>query len=135
MYALWNWYRLPEWIIDTAERLRQVQIECRPALEIIKRFDSEGVFMYIDPPYLLSTRLRKQYKHEMDEGQHKELLEALLASKAKIMLSGYDSELYNRYLQDWKRLEFKSCAEHGKPRTEVVWMNYNAGQMSIEDYL
>lgn len=30
MYALWNWYRLPEWIIAIAERLRKVQIECRP---------------------------------------------------------------------------------------------------------
>ena len=26
MYGLWNWYRLPEWIIDIAERLRKVQI-------------------------------------------------------------------------------------------------------------
>ena len=34
-YALWNWYRLPEWIIDIAERLRMVQIENRPALEVI----------------------------------------------------------------------------------------------------
>ena len=30
-YALWNWYRLPEWIIEIAERLRTVQIENRPA--------------------------------------------------------------------------------------------------------
>lgn len=38
-YALWNWYRLPEWIIDIAERLRKVQIENRPALEVIERFN------------------------------------------------------------------------------------------------
>lgn len=31
-YALWNWYRLPDWIIEIAERLRKVQIENRPAL-------------------------------------------------------------------------------------------------------
>lgn len=31
-YALWNWYRLPEWIIDIAERLRKVQIENKPAI-------------------------------------------------------------------------------------------------------
>lgn len=55
-YALRNWYRLPEWILDIVERLRMVQIEHRPALELIKKFDYKNVFMYLDPPYLLNTR-------------------------------------------------------------------------------
>lgn len=134
-YALWNWYRLPEWIIDIAERLRMVQIENRPALEVIKRFDYENVFMYIDPPYLLGTRTGKQYKHEMNDADHVELLEQIMQSKAKIMISGYQSEMYNDYLKDWKKISFSSCAEHGKPRTETVWMNYDAGQVSIFDFI
>lgn len=124
MYALWNWYRLPDWVIDTAERLRQTQIENRPAVEVIKRFNNKNVFMYIDPPYLLSTRAGKQYKHEMIEDDHIELLESLLDSEAKIMISGYDSELYNEYLKDWNKTSFTSCAEHGKQREEVIWCNY-----------
>ena len=40
------------------------------------------------------------------------------------MISGYDSEMYNEYLRDWNRVEIKSCAEYGRPRMEVVWMNY-----------
>ena len=82
-YALWNWYRLPEWIIDIAERLRMVQIENRPAVEVIERFNYSNVFMYIDPPYVLSTRAGKQYKHEMTDADHDELLKALLQSKEK----------------------------------------------------
>ena len=128
MYALWNWYRLPEWVIEIAERLRKVQIENRPALEVIKRFDYENVFMYIDPPYLLGSRTGKQYKHEMTDKDHVELLETLLQSKAKIMISGYESDIYNDYLKKWNKRNFKSCAEHGKPRTEVVWMNYEIEQ-------
>lgn len=123
-YALWNWYRLPEWIIDIAERLRMVQIENRPAVEVIERFNYSNVFMYIDPPYVLSTRAGKQYKHEMTDADHEELLKALLQSKAKIMISGYESEMYNDYLNGWKKKQFSSCAEHGKARTETVWMNY-----------
>ena len=123
-YALRDWYRLPEWIIEIAERLRKVQIECRPAREVIKRFDREGVFMYLDPPYLLGTRHGKQYKHEMSDEEHGELLKDLLQSRAEIMISGYDSEMYNEYLRDWNRVEIKSCAEYGRPRMEVVWMNY-----------
>ena len=131
-YALWNWYRLPEWIIDITERLRMVQIENRPALEVIKRFDYKNVFMYIDPPYLLGIRTGKQYAHEMSNKDHEELLETLLQSKAKIMISGYESDMYNDYLKDWDKYYMSSCAEHGKPRTEVVWMNYSDNQLSFE---
>lgn len=136
MYALWNWYRLPEWIIEIAERLRTVQIENKPALEVIERFNFENVFMYIDPPYLLNTRAGKQYKHEMTVADHEELLKLLLQSRAKIMLSGYDSDLYNDYLNDWYKVQYSSCAEYGKPRTEIVWSNYRLdAQISIEEYL
>lgn len=134
-YALWNWYRLPEWIIDIAERLRMVQIENRPALEVIKRFNYENVFMYLDPPYVLGTRNGKQYKHEMSDAEHEELLREAVDSKAKIMISGYESEMYNDYLKDWNKCTFNSCAEHAGKRTEVVWMNYQIGQMSIQDYI
>ena len=94
-YALWNWYRLPEWIIDIAERLKKVQIENRPALEVIERFDYENVFIYLDPPYLLGTRTAKQYMHEMKDEDHEELLKLILKSKAKIMISGYESDMYS----------------------------------------
>lgn len=128
MYALWNWYRLPEWIIDIAERMRKVQIENRPALEVIKRFDCETVFMYIDPPYLLGTRTGKQYMHEMTDTDHEELLKEILQNRAKIMISGYESDMYNDYLKEWNKVYFNSCAEQGRPRQEVVWINYEIGQ-------
>lgn len=134
-YVLWDWYRLPERIIETAERLRMVQIENRPALEVIKRFDRPGVFMYLDPPYVLGTRGKRQYMHEMTDGSHVELLEAILGSSAKIMISGYETEMYNKYLQGWEKASFKSCAANGVPRTETVWMNYRMGQMTIFDFL
>ena len=135
-YALWNWYRLPEWLIDIAERLRMVQIENRPALEVIERFNYSNVFMYIDPPYMLHTRTGKQYNYEMTDSDHEELLKMLLQSKAKIMLSGYESDMYNDYLAGWGKKQFSSYAEHGKTRTETVWINYmhDAQQMSFDDF-
>lgn len=135
MYALWNWYRLPEWIIDIAERLRKVQIENRPALEVIERFNYENVFMYLDPPYLLGTRTAKQYKHEMSDTEHEELLNLILQSNAKIMISGYESDMYNDYLHNWSKATFQSCAEHHGTRREVVWMNYEpSSQMTFYDF-
>lgn len=137
-YALWDWYRLPQCIVDIAERFRKVQIEHRDALQVIKRFDYENVFMYLDPPYLLKTRVsgKEQYIHEMTDSDHEELLSVICKSNAKIMISGYESDMYDHYLKDWERQEFNSCAEYGSPRKEVVWMNYEQDrQMSFTDFL
>jgi len=137
MYALWNWYRLPEWIIDIAERLRTVQIENRPAVEVIKRFNYENTFIYLDPPYLLGTRTAKQYKHEMTDKDHEELLNTILQSKAKLMISGYESDLYNDLLRDWNKETFAANAEYGLKRKEVIWYNYDlhGKQIDIQEFL
>ena len=92
-YALYNWCRLPEWIMDATNRLKQVQIESMPAVELIKRFKYPKVLIYADPPYLLGTRSGKQYKHEMSDNDHIELLEVLLQHPGKVMLSGCCSKL------------------------------------------
>ena len=132
MYALWNWYRLPEWIVEIAERLRSVQIENRPALEVINRHNYNNVFMYIDPPYLLGARTGKQYAYEMTDQDHEILLQTIQKSRAKIMISGYESDMYNDYLHNWTKESFNSQAEHAGPRTEVVWMNYSR-QLNLMD--
>lgn len=123
-YAVKHWNDLPELVQEMTLRLKQVQIECRPAVELIEKYSREDVCMYVDPPYVLSTRTRKQYTVEMEDHDHEELLDILNKSKAKILLSGYDSELYNKRLRNWERMEFAATAEKGLPRTEILWMNY-----------
>ena len=92
--------------------------------------------MYLDPPYLLSTRTAKQYKHEMTDEEHEELLKIITQSKAKIMISGYESKMYDDYLKEWTRMEFRGTAEHAGIRTEIVWMNYKPdGQINIAEFL
>lgn len=125
MYAVYNWYRLPEWIIGIVDRLKQVQIENRPAVEVIKRFNYPNVLIYADPPYLLSTRTAKQYKHEMTDQDHIELLETLQSHKGTVILSGYANNLYDSILKGWRRVETKGYSEYsGADRQEVLWMNY-----------
>lgn len=77
-YASQDWCNLPDKILQTAERLRGVQIENMPALDLIKRFNFKNVLIYCDPPYMLETRHGKQYRYEMDAGDHEELLRLLL---------------------------------------------------------
>lgn len=76
-YATGQWCSLPDRIIEAAERLRGVQIENKPAVDLIKRFNYPNVLIYADPPYVLSTRYgaKKQYRHDMTDDDHMELLE------------------------------------------------------------
>ncbi len=128
-----SWAGLPETMELAAERLRGVQIECLPALELIKRYDTPDVLIYADPPYLHGTRKNYLYRHEMTDEEHKELLKVLTSHPGKVLLSGYDSRLYNEMLTGWNKVQKSTLAEGGRGRTETLWMNYNNefGQMSI----
>lgn len=124
-YAARYWNCLPAWIAESVERLKEAQIEHMPAVECIRRFQSEEVLIYADPPYLLSTRKQRNYRVEMEsEDQHRELLEALLAHPGPVMLSGYDNELYDDMLPGWMKLRHGAKCEYGGKRTEVLWVNF-----------
>lgn len=123
-YAVKCWNRLPGDLIAAAERLKGVQIENRPALDLIQRFNHDNVLIYADPPYLLNTRGGKQYRHEMTEQDHVELLEALLQHKGSVILSGYPSAMYGEMLSGWNTIYKKSYNQNADPRTEVLWCNF-----------
>lgn len=123
-YAARYWCETPEAIFQAAERLRGVQIEHKPATELIQRFNYPNVLVYADPPYLLGTRHGKQYRKEMTDHEHRELLEVLIAHKGPVILSGYDSDLYNDALQGWHRDEANALAQTSTRRREVIWMNF-----------
>lgn len=127
------WNILPETMIMAAERLKGVQIEQLSAVELLKRYDTPDVFAYLDPPYLHDTRKNYLYKHEMSDKEHEELLDLIMNHKGRILISGYENELYNDYLKGWYKAYKDTHAENGLKRTEVLWMNYQIGQMSFED--
>jgi DNA adenine methylase len=92
-----------------------------------RTFAARDVFVYLDPPYLLSTRTyqRDLYRHEFkSEEEHAELLEVLLGLPCLVMLSGYRSALYDRALVDWRRVDFPAIDRRGRTRTESLWCNF-----------
>jgi DNA adenine methylase len=93
-------------------------------------------FVYLDPPYLMSTRSTKQdyYKCEFgDDAQHTQLLQVATGLKCMVMISGYYSELYARMLNGWRTVTFKSRTRSGRTATEWVWMNYPE-PFALHDY-
>lgn len=119
------WAKLPEAIQFAAERLKNAQIEHVDALKLIKDMHGENTFIYIDPPYMRGTRVKKkQYTHEMTDEQHMKLLQIVKKSDCKIMISAYENELYNNTLVDWRKEHKNTTSECSRKRTEVIYMNY-----------
>ena len=125
-----KWGGITKTIDVAAARLRGdtthlIQIEHMDALRLIKRYNSPDVLMYLDPPYVRSTRKSgKLYKHEMDDAGQKELLALIVESRAKIVLSGYQSDLYDDTLQGWYKDTTMSQTTSAKMAEETIWMNY-----------
>lgn len=133
-YCVSCWNRLPADLLDAAIRLKSVQIENRNALELIRKFNHDNVLIYADPPYLMETRKGKQYRCEMTEQEHLELLEALKQHKGSVILSGYPSEMYDRELCGWSVIYKASRNQNADQRTEALWCNFEVPGLFGEMY-
>jgi DNA adenine methylase len=114
-----------------SEKLQEVFIFNKPALEIIKSFNSPKTLLYIDPPYLHETRVSKNaYSFEMSEDDHIDLANVLKKFSGKVIISGYSSPLYNRLYRGWKVCKQKvpnhsSQQKTKEVKTEIIWKNFD----------
>jgi len=125
--AVSRWLGSIEGLPEIAERLLRVQIENRPAIEVIRLYDSGDTLFYCDPPYPHEIRGdKKSYKYEMMEKDHIELAIALRNVKGKAAISGYRCDLMDELYNGWRCVEApeKNCHSVKKPRREALWMNY-----------
>lgn len=134
VYPVKLWQKLPARLLATVERLKDAEIRNRPALEMIAYYNSPDTLIYADPPYLLSTRTRKYYKHEMTDEEHIALLNALDVHRGPVVLSGYPHPLYDERLKHWHRVSAPAVTEHGNTRMEVLWLNEKASPVSLFDF-
>ena len=66
-----RWLGSVEGLPDIAFRLLRVQIENRPATDVIDLYDDEGTLFYCDPPYPHDSRGdTKSYGYEMSDDDH-----------------------------------------------------------------
>jgi DNA adenine methylase len=90
-------------------------------------FDRRTV-VYCDPPYLFKVRRhRRYYRHEFgEEWLHGELLAVLSRLTTQgvcCLISGYRSELYDRMLPAWRRVDYQTTTRGG-PVVESLWCNF-----------
>lgn len=105
-------------LLSASLMLQSVQISSKPALKCIKEWNHSDALIYLDPPYLHSARgskdsrsvnpvsaiPRRQYKFEMSEAEHIELIKHVQSMCSGVMLSGYDSPLYDSLCDGWDKV-------------------------------
>lgn len=116
---------------EVHDRLSKVTVLKRDAIELMDKYSQPNVFMYLDPPYVLSTRSSaERYAVDMTDEEQERFIDACIRSKAKLLVSGYDCELYNKLLENgFSKSLFEvntiDGARNPKTKTETVWMNYD----------
>jgi len=117
-------------LYDVHNRLSSVIIHNRDALNLIKKWDKENTFQYLDPPYVLSTRSSGGYKHDMDDNLQDIFLKTILSVKnSKLLVSGYNNDKYDILIENgWVRVDIEIKTQNnnkkGKSKLESLWKNY-----------
>jgi DNA adenine methylase len=109
-----------------ASRLSTVQIENRPALEVIERFDHQNTLIYFDPPYLNETRAHgNNYTLDTDYSFHIEAAALLSQAAGYVVVSGYACPLYAELYEahGWQRHDKEAQTNSGGKRIESVWLS------------
>lgn len=131
--AISRWLGAIEDLPEIALRLLRVQIENRPAIEIIRLYDSPNTLFYCDPPYLHETRGdNNAYAYEMSDEEHRQLAEVLNSVQGLVAISGYDCDLMNELYSppNWVKNVGPTRTIHSTKdkRTEILWTNYNSAE-------
>lgn len=120
-----DWSRL-DGLMAAARALKMAQIENRPALDIIREYDSPDTLFYVDPPYVMKTRSgggKNRYVHEMSDDDHRELASTLHDLRGMVIISGYPSALYDELFKDWRRLEKTTTTNGNSTALECLWLS------------
>ncbi|MFT4099285.1 MAG: DNA adenine methylase [Rhodoblastus sp.] len=128
-----DWARYPDCLDAIVERLRGIVIDNRDARDVMAQQDSAETLHYVDPPYMPETRNARSgksrdgrlgvYRHELNAGEHDDLLAFLRGLQGMVALSGYPSPAYDAALPEWRRVEREALADGAAKRTEVLWIN------------
>ncbi len=114
-----TWLTTIDGLTGLHERWQRVQVESLDFRKCIKDYDTPDTLFYLDPPYVPETRKAEHYDTEMTSNDHEELIDLILSSKGKFVISGYDNQLYKK-LEDsgYTRHDFEQqCRASGEGKT------------------
>lgn len=120
------------------KRLRKIsKVEMMDCIDLIKKYDSEDTFFYVDPPYY---KMEFYYSKDFPREKHEELADALKNIQGKFALSYYDFDDLRKFYPEnqfvWHRQKvYRSSATRSSGKsnykqkskgTEILIMNYSS---------
>jgi DNA adenine methylase len=120
-----------------ASRLIEVQMENRPAIEVITRYDHFDTLIYFDPPYVLEERSHgNNYTLEVDRAFHIEAAALLRSALGYVVVSGYACPLYAELYEahGWRRVDKEAQTNSGGKRIESLWLSPRTVKALDSDY-
>lgn len=112
---------------ELCDRLKKVTIECEDGIQLIKRYDCEDAFHFVDPPYVGSDC--GHYKGTFNEDDFSNLLDTLSKVKGKFMLTMFPHNKILEYVDrfGWQihKTERTISASKTKRRKQEEWMVTN----------
>jgi DNA adenine methylase len=150
--AVSQWLSIVEMLPAIAERVRSVQIEHGDWLEVLRSYDTPQTLYFIDPPFIKSTRRSGKYVHDMDDTEHRKLIDSVLSIKGKALVSGYRHDIYNPLEEaGWERVDLLTVCYAvgrtkgtrlqgkgslvGQSRTESIWISPAAMRVTEKAYV
>ena len=134
-------FRNKKMSFDTSivERFENTTIECNDACKVIKAYDSENTFHYVDPPY---PGTHQGHYKGYDEDDFAGLLQTLSKIQGKFLLSSYPNEVLGKYIEakGWQSIQIQKTISAGKARKgetrnkqkiEVLTANYPISQNGL----
>ncbi|MBU3101918.1 MULTISPECIES: DNA adenine methylase [Clostridium] len=133
-----DYHRAISRLYDVAERLEGVHVSQVGALLYVLKcpyLNDERAMIYFDPSYLKPEDEKKNlgeiYKDSFTYEDHEIFLKTIYKGKCKMLVSNYNTELYNKYLNadnGWRSVQVDTTTGvggiKGNGRMEVLWYNY-----------
>ena len=115
--------RLPDALVQAADRLARVQVESLPYEQVVERYDRPTTFFYLDPPYVGV----KHYAHNFTDEQFVGLAGRLATLKGRFLLSINDSPNVREWFAAFHRAEIAfTYTAMRQPRSfrELLFANF-----------
>jgi len=129
--SLYRWISRVNGLAEVVVALKKIQIECLDFREIIAKYGQHGALLYLDPPYVLSTRTGStRYALEMSDEDHIQMGGALIESECLWAISIYDCDLVRDIYRGHHFLNLgEAKVNNGRSKPEMLITNYSTVKM------
>ena len=107
--------------------LGNVTVECEDVSNLIRRYDCDRAFHFVDPPYVGSDC--GHYNGTFNEEDFQHLLDTLAKVKGKFMLTMFPHRLIEQYVREYgwhiHRIERTITASKVSRRRQEEWITTN----------